>query len=78
MDGFKPFCYSPIPGVKAAVKMNRFRLVGGTVEMIRMPETVTAANRKVVSPPNTGLGMATKAAANLENMPMMKRKKQHA
>jgi len=58
--------------------MNRLRLVNGTVEMIRIPETATELKRKVVRPPRTGFGMATKAAANFEKMPIMIRKKQAA
>src|SRR5579871_4661737 len=51
--------------------MNRFLRVNGHVDIIRTPETATAENRKVVIPPNTGLGMATSAAANLLKIPMM-------
>lgn len=43
---------------------------------IRMPETATAVKRKVVIPPRTEDGIATKTAANLEKRPIMKRKKQ--
>ena len=58
--------------------MKRFLRVKGMVLMIRMPETATALKRKVVIPPRTAAGMATSAAANLEKMPMMRRKKQAA
>ena len=67
---------APKPGAMAAVKMNRFLLENGTVEMIRIPEIATAAKRKVVMPPSTGLGMATRAAANLEKMPITINQKQ--
>ena len=69
---------APKPSDMAAVRMKRLRLVNGTVEMMRMPEAATELKRKVVRPPNTGFGMATKAAANLEKTPMMIRKKQAA
>ena len=67
---------APKPRAIEAVKMKRARRVNGTVEMIRMPETATELKRKVVRPPSTGAGMATKAAANFEKMPMTMRKKQ--
>ena len=46
--------------------------------MILNPETATEANKKVVIPPKTEAGMAVKAAANFEKMPMTMRKKQAA
>jgi len=52
--------------------------VNGIVEMMRIPETATEPNRKVVIPPRTEDGMATSAAANFENTPIMIRKKQQA
>jgi hypothetical protein len=58
--------------------MKRLRRVKGTVEMMRIPETATAQKRKVVIPPSTALGIATSAAANLEKIPMMSKKKQQA
>ncbi len=67
---------APKPRDMAAVKIKRLRRVNGTVEMMRMPETATELNRNVVSPPSTGAGIATNAAANLEKTPMMMRKKQ--
>ncbi|KAG5304413.1 hypothetical protein I7I50_11503 [Histoplasma capsulatum G186AR] len=67
---------APTPNAKAADRINRFLLVNFTVDMIRIPDTVTDANRKVVIPPNTAEGIATSAAANLENIPISTRKKQ--
>jgi len=67
---------APKPRDRAAVKMKRLRRVNGTVEMMRMPETATELKRNVVSPPNTGAGIATNAAANFEKIPIMMRKKQ--
>lgn len=58
--------------------MNLVRRVKGTVAMMRRPDAATEAKRKVVMPPNTGSGIAVSAAANLEKMPMMRRKKQAA
>jgi hypothetical protein len=52
--------------------------VKGTVEMIRIPEIATEAKRKVVMPPKTAEGIEVKAAANLENNPMMIRNKHAA
>ena len=69
---------APKPSDKDAVRMKRLRRVNGTVEMMRTPETATELNRKVVRPPRTGFGIATSAAANLEKMPMIIRKKQAA
>ena len=67
---------APKPRDMAAGKMKRLRRVNGTVEIIRIPETVTELNKKVVRPPSTGAGIATRAAANLEKIPMTMRKKQ--
>lgn len=67
---------APKPRDMAAVRMKRLRRVNGTVEMIRIPDTATELNRNVVRPPSTGDGIATNAAANLENTPMTMRKKQ--
>jgi len=67
-----------MPRASDAVRMNRVRLVKGTVEMIRRPETATDAKRKVVIPPRTADGIAVKAAANFENTPITIRKKQAA
>jgi hypothetical protein len=58
--------------------MKRVRRVNGTVDMMRIPETATLANRKVVIPPRTEAGIAVSAAANLEKIPMMIKKKQAA
>jgi hypothetical protein len=58
--------------------MNLVLRVKGTVAMMRRPDTATLAKRKVVIPPRTAAGMAVKAAANLEKIPMMMRKKQAA
>ena len=69
---------APNPSVRAAVKMKRLRRVHGIVDMIRIPATATAENKKVVMPPRTEDGIATKDAANLANMPMMNSQKQHA
>jgi len=69
---------APNPRLKPAVRMKRVRRVKGTVAMMRIPETATALKRKVVMPPNTALGMATSAAANLAKMPMTSSQKQHA
>lgn len=69
---------APKPMDIAAVRMNRFRRVNGTVDIILIPEMATAEKRKVVIPPSTELGIATSAAANLEKTPIMMRKKQHA
>ena len=52
------------------------RRLNGIVEIMRIPETATAANRKVVIPPRTELGMATSEAANLAKIPMTKSQKQ--
>jgi len=41
---------------------------------IAIPETATAQNRKVVIPPKTGAGMATRAAENFAKRPMTMRK----
>jgi hypothetical protein len=48
------------------------------VEMMRIPDTVTLEKRKVVMPPSTAEGIATRAAANLANTPMTINQKQHA
>jgi hypothetical protein len=69
---------APNPTDKAAVRINLLRLVKGIDEMMRIPDATTAANRKVVIPPNTAEGMATRAAANLAKMPMMRSQKQAA
>ena len=69
---------APNPTAKDAVRMNLLRLVKGIVEMMRIPDATTAANKKVVMPPNTAEGMATSAAANLAKMPMMSSQKQAA
>lgn len=62
----------------AAVKMKRFLLVNGMVEMILIPETATAENRKVVMPPSTAGGIATSEAANLDKTPIKINQKQQA
>ncbi len=67
---------APNPIAIEAVRIKRFRRVKGTVLIMRIPETATAEKRKVVMPPNTELGMATRAAANFENIPITTRKKQ--
>ncbi len=69
---------APKPSDMAAVRMKRVRRVKGTVEIIRIPEMATALKRKVVMPPRTEAGMATRAAANLEKTPITMRKKQQA
>jgi hypothetical protein len=48
------------------------------VEMIRRPLVATEAKRKVVMPPSTADGIATRAAANLLKIPMMRSQKQAA
>lgn len=48
------------------------------VDMIRIPDTVTLEKRKVVMPPSTAEGIATRAAANLANTPMTISQKQQA
>lgn len=48
------------------------------VEIILIPETATAANKKVVMPPRTARGIATNAAANFEKMPITISQKQQA
>ena len=65
-----------MPSANDAVRMNRLRRVNGILEMMRTPEMATEEKRKVVIPPRTELGMATRAAANLAKMPIMTRKKQ--
>jgi hypothetical protein len=67
---------APIPGARAAVRMNRLRRLNGIVEIILIPETATAEKRNVVIPPRIGDGIETSAAANLANKPMMKSQKQ--
>ena len=67
---------APNPSDRAQVMMNRFRRENSQMARIRIPDTATAVKRKVVIPPRTDDGIATKTAANLENNPMMKRKKQ--
>lgn len=52
------------------MKTKRSRRVKAVVEIIFKPETATDVNKKEVMPPKTELGMATKAAANLEKTPM--------
>jgi hypothetical protein len=52
-----------------AVRMKRARRVKDIVNIILIPEMDTALKRNVVIPPKTALGMATKAAANLEKLP---------
>lgn len=69
---------APNPTDKAAVRMNLLRLVKGIVEMMRIPDATTEAKRKVVMPPRTAEGMATRAAANLAKMPMIRSQKQAA
>ena len=54
------------------------RRVKGNVAIMRRPETATDAKRKVVMPPRTESGIEVRAAANLEKMPMMSRKKHAA
>jgi hypothetical protein len=58
--------------------MNLLRLVKGIVEMMRIPDATTEANRNVVMPPSTAEGIATSAAANLANIPIMRSQKQAA
>ena len=48
------------------------------VLIILIPDTATALKRKVVIPPRTADGIATRAAANLAKIPMMMSQKQHA
>jgi hypothetical protein len=67
---------APKPTDIAAVRMKRFLRVNGHVEMIRIPEIATAEKRNVVMPPSTGLGIATRAAANLLKMPITSNQKQ--
>jgi hypothetical protein len=68
---------APKPMLSAAVKMNLFlRVKGMPAEMMRTPETATLANRNVVIPPRTGLGIDVTAAANLEKMPITISQKQ--
>ena len=69
---------APNPTANEAVRMNLLRLVKGIVEMMRTPDATTAANKKVVMPPSTAEGMATRAAANLANMPIIRSQKQAA
>jgi hypothetical protein len=69
---------APKPGANAAAKMKRLRRVNGTIEMIRRPLVATEANRKVVMPPSTAEGIATRAAANLLKTPMRMSQKQAA
>jgi hypothetical protein len=57
--------------------MNLFLRVKGIVDIILIPDTVTALKRKVVIPPKTAEGMATSAAANFAKMPMTISQKQH-
>jgi hypothetical protein len=63
---------APKPIDMPAVRMNLFLRVNGMVEIILIPETATAANRKVVMPPKTAEGIETRAAANFEKMPLLK------
>jgi hypothetical protein len=67
---------APNPSDMDAVRMKRVRQVKDIVDIILIPEMATALKRNVVIPPRTALGMATKAAANMEKTPMMIRKKQ--
>ena len=67
---------APKPTDKAQVMINRLRRENSEVDRILTPETATAVKRNVVIPPSTAPGIATKTAANFENIPMMKRKKQ--
>jgi hypothetical protein len=67
-----------MPKANAAVRMKRVRRVKGTVLMMRIPDTATEENKNVVIPPRTAGGIAVSAAANLEKMPMIMRKKQQA
>ena len=69
---------APKPTLMAAVRMKRLRRVNGIVEMILIPETATAEKRKVVMPPRTAPGIETRAAANLEKIPIRMSQKQHA
>ena len=66
---------APNPTAKAAVRMNLLRLVNGIVEMMRIPDATTEAKRNVVMPPSMAEGMATRAAANLAKMPMIRSQK---
>lgn len=61
---------APRPKRRVHVKTKRSRRVKAVVEIIFKPETATDVNKKEVMPPKTELGMATKAAANLEKIPM--------
>ena len=69
---------APKPRAKPVVKIKRLRRVNGVVEIILIPDTATALKRKVVIPPSTALGIATRAAANLAKMPMTRSQKQQA
>jgi hypothetical protein len=69
---------APKPRVNPAVRMKRLRRVKGIVLIILIPLTATALKRKVVIPPRTAGGMATRAAANLAKMPMTMSQKQQA
>jgi hypothetical protein len=57
-----------------AVRTKRVRRVKGTRLTMAIPETATAQKRKVVMPPRTEEGMATRAALNLAKSPIMIRK----
>lgn len=69
---------APKPTDMAAVRIKRLRRVKGQVEIIRIPEIETAENKKVVIPPRTALGIETRAAANLLNIPITSNQKQQA
>ena len=47
---------SPTPKENAAAMIKQSRRVHRTSERTRAPEAITLANKKVVTPPNTGLG----------------------
>lgn len=68
---------SPRPNDSAAPKMNRSRRCHLTKESTRRPEVATEANKKVVTPPSTGSGIAKKTPESLPRMPKTIRKKQH-
>lgn len=58
--------------------MNLLRREKCIVEIIRIPDTATDENKNVVIPPRTEEGIATRAAATLENMPSRRRNTQAA
>ena len=68
---------SPTPKENAAARMKRSRRVKCRYERTRTPETTTLANRNVVTPPRTELGMARKTPEILPMMPKRRRNTQH-